>query len=61
MGWGRESGRWAKVTEFRGLIASETGATNNCEHLTWKLNSGPLQEQYILLTAELSLHPLGPA
>jgi len=37
----------------------ELGVTDSCElpYGSWELNSGPLEEQPLLLTAEPSLHP----
>jgi|UPI0000F4E9CF hypothetical protein len=45
---------------FRGIRSPGPEATGICEisHVVLKPNSGPLQEQYELLTTEPSLQPL---
>jgi hypothetical protein len=43
-----------------GVRSSENGVTDGCELPCecWELNSGPLEELLVLLTAEVSLQPL---
>lgn len=35
---------------------ARAGVTGSCEYGYWELNLGPFEEQYVFLTAELSLH-----
>ena len=43
-----------------GVVAAGTGVTDNCKLPCgcWELNSGPLEEQPMLLTVESSFQPL---
>jgi hypothetical protein len=48
------------VRVWEGVGCPGTGVTGSCElpHGCWELNPGPLKEQLVLLTTELSPQPL---